>query len=199
MTVSKALREAKDISAGTRARIQQVARELGYMPDVAARALRTRSTRCSGWWFPRSPIHPIYARILVALEEQAYHLGYDVIFSHSLNRPEREEECLRRLLSRRVDGLFISPVYRLDQASAIYDMLLTQGTPTVILGHRALLQPVRERGNRRCCLELRAHQPSPPAGPPPHRVCHRPLECAVVAGAPRRLPESPAGGSNSLR
>ncbi len=136
MTVSKALREAKDISPATRARIQQVARELGYMPDVAARALRSGSTRLFGVVIS-SLINPIYARILVAIEEQAHTLGYDVIFSHSLNRPEREEECLRRLLSRRVDGLFISPVYRLDQSSAVYDMLLNQGTPTVILGHRA--------------------------------------------------------------
>ena len=45
MTVSKALRDAKDISAGTRVRIQQVARELGYMPDVAARALRELDPR----------------------------------------------------------------------------------------------------------------------------------------------------------
>jgi LacI family transcriptional regulator len=136
MTVSKALRDARDISPATRARIQQVARELGYMPDVAARALRSGSTRLLGVVIS-SLINPIYARILVAIEEQAHQLGYDVIFTHSLNLPEREEECLRRLLSRRVDGVFISPVYRLEPASALYEMLLAQGTPTVILGHRA--------------------------------------------------------------
>jgi DNA-binding LacI/PurR family transcriptional regulator len=136
MTVSKALREAKDISAGTRARIQQVAREMGYMPDVAARALRSGSTRLFGVVIS-SLTNPIYARILLALEEQAHQLGYEVIFSHSLNRTDREEVCLRRLLSRRVDGLFISPVYRLEPTAPAYEQLLAQRTPTVILGHRA--------------------------------------------------------------
>jgi DNA-binding LacI/PurR family transcriptional regulator len=136
MTVSKALRDAKDISAGTRARLQQVAREMGYMPDVAARALRSGSTRLLGVVIS-SLVNPIYARILVAIEEQAHQLGYDVIFTHSLNQPGREEACLRRLLSRRVDGLFISPVYRLETTVPAYEQLFAQRTPTVILGHRA--------------------------------------------------------------
>jgi LacI family transcriptional regulator len=136
MTVSKALREAKDISANTRARIQQVAREMGYMPDVAARALRSGSTRLFGVVIS-SLTNPIFARILVALEEQAHQLDFDVIFAHSLNQPAREEACLRRLLSRRVDGLFISPVYRLETVVGAYQQLAAQGTPTVILGHRA--------------------------------------------------------------
>jgi DNA-binding LacI/PurR family transcriptional regulator len=136
MTVSKALREAKDISAGTRARIQAVAREMGYVPDVAARALRSGGTKLFGVVIS-SLTNPIYARILVALEEQAHQLGYEVIFAHSLNQPEREETCLSRLLSRRVDGLFVSPVYRLESTAPAYQQLQAQGTPTVILGHRA--------------------------------------------------------------
>ncbi len=136
MTVSKALREAKDISAATRARIQQIARELGYMPDAAARGLRSRSSRLFGVVIS-SLTNPIYARILLAIEERAHDLGYEVIFAHSLNKPEREETCIRRLLSRRVDGLFISPVYRLDPVAPAYQQLQAQGTPTVILGHRA--------------------------------------------------------------
>jgi DNA-binding LacI/PurR family transcriptional regulator len=136
MTVSKALRDARDISATTRARIQQVAREMGYMPDVAARSLRSGSSRLFGVVIS-SLTNPIYARILLAIEEEAYKRGYDVIFAHSLNQPQREEECLHRLLSRRVDGLFISPVYRMEPTAPAYQRLLAQRVPTVILGHRA--------------------------------------------------------------
>jgi DNA-binding LacI/PurR family transcriptional regulator len=135
MTVSKALREATDISAATRARIQQIARQLGYMPDAAARGLRSRSSRLFGVVIS-SLTNPIYARILLAIEERAHDLGYEVIFAHSLNQPAREEACIRRLLSRRVDGLFISPVYRLDPSAPAYEQLQAQATPTVILGHR---------------------------------------------------------------
>jgi LacI family transcriptional regulator len=54
-----------------------------------------------------------------------------------LNLPEREETIIRRLLSRRIDGLFVSPVYRLEPTAPIYDELLRCGLPTVLLGPRA--------------------------------------------------------------
>jgi LacI family transcriptional regulator len=60
-----------------------------------------------------------------------------LILAHTLNNPEREEACIRRLLGRRVDGLFIFPIYRLAPTAAIYDVLLQRKTPTVILGQRA--------------------------------------------------------------
>ena len=43
-TVSKALNGQPDISEETRSRIEQVARELGYMTNSAARALKTNRT-----------------------------------------------------------------------------------------------------------------------------------------------------------
>jgi DNA-binding LacI/PurR family transcriptional regulator len=73
----------------------------------------------------------------MAIEEQAHEMGYDVILAHSLNQPDREQEVIRRLLSRRVDGMFLCPVYRLDPVAPIYDELLKRNLPTVVLGHRA--------------------------------------------------------------
>jgi len=56
------------------------------------------------------------------------------LFAHSLNKPEREDMCLRRFLSRRVDGLFISPVYRFEAEARIYQEVLASKTPVVLLG-----------------------------------------------------------------
>ncbi len=67
-----------------------------------------------------------------------FELGYDVIFSHSLNQTSREEACIRRLLTRRVDGLFITPVYRLAPVAPAYEEIKRLNVPTVILGHRGL-------------------------------------------------------------
>jgi LacI family transcriptional regulator len=72
--------------------------------------------------------------MIVAIEERAHELGYDILFAHSLNKPEREELCLRRFLSRRVDGLFISPVYRFEAEARIYQEVLASKTPVVLLG-----------------------------------------------------------------
>ena len=136
MTVSKVLRDARDISAATKARVRALAAEMGYVPDTAAQGLRNRTTKLFGLIIAAAT-NPVFARIVMAIEERAHELGYDVLFAHSLNQPEREEACIRRLLARRVDGLFISPVYRLETSAPIYNELLRHGTPTVLLGHRA--------------------------------------------------------------
>ena len=136
MTVSKVLRDAPDVAAATKARVRQLAEQMGYMPDTTAQGLRTRTTRLFGLLVPATT-NPVYARVVMGIEEKAHELGYDVILAQSLNIPEREEHVVRRFLSRRVDGVFINPVYRLDPTAAIYEELTRRRTPTVLLGHRA--------------------------------------------------------------
>jgi len=133
MTVSKALRDEPDVSAATRARIKQLAQQLGYVPDSTAQGLRTRTTKLFGIAIP-SITNPIFARVFFAIEERAHELGYDLLLAHTQNLPDREEFSIRRFLSRRVDGLFISPVYRMEPEARIYQELLTRQTPTVLLG-----------------------------------------------------------------
>lgn len=136
MTVSKALRDAKDISAATKNRIKDMAEEMGYVPDAAAAGLRTRSTRLFGLVIS-TLTNPIFARMVMAIEEWAHQHGYAVLLMHSHGDPNREEQCIRRLLSRRVDGLFISPASRMESSAKIYDDLLGSEMPVVILGSRA--------------------------------------------------------------
>ena len=136
MTVSKALRNAPDISAATKTRIKLLAQQMGYVPDSMAQGLRNRTTKLLGLVIT-TVANPIFARTVAAIEERAHEMGYDLILAHTLNIPEREEACIRKLLSRRVDGIFISPVYRLAPTAPIYEELALRKTPTVILGHRA--------------------------------------------------------------
>ena len=133
MTVSKALRDEPDVSASTKTRLKLLAQQMGYVPDSTAQGLRTRTTRLFGLVIP-SMTDPSFARMVLAIEERAHELRYDILLVHTLNTPEREEAAIRRLLSRRVDGLFISPVYRIAPEARIYQELLAQHTPTVLLG-----------------------------------------------------------------
>jgi DNA-binding LacI/PurR family transcriptional regulator len=136
MTVSKALRGAGDISAATKARLKLLAQQMGYVPDSMAQGLRSRTSKLFGLVLS-TVTNPIFTRTISAIEEGAHEWGYDLILAHTLNIPEREEACIRRLLSRRVDGLFIAPVYRLAPTAPIYEELFQRQIPTVILGHRA--------------------------------------------------------------
>ena len=133
MTVSKALRDEPDVSAATKARIKALAHQYGYVPDSSAQGLRTKTTKLFGLVIPATT-NPIYARIVFAIEERAHELGYDVLIAHTLNQPEREDLCLRRMLSRRVDGLFVTPVYRFEAEARIYQEIIARKTPTVLLG-----------------------------------------------------------------
>ncbi len=133
MTVSKALRDAPDVSAATKARIKALAQQMGYIPNSFAQGLRSRSSRIFGLVIP-SITNPIYSRIVFAIEDRAHELGYDILLVHTHNLPEREEYGIRRLLSRRVDGLFISPVYRYEAEARIYQELLGRQTPVILLG-----------------------------------------------------------------
>ena len=136
MTVSKVLRDASDISVATKVRVKHLAQQMGYVPDSLAQGLRTRKTKLLGLVIPTSD-NPIFARTVVAVEECAYDLGYEIILAHSLNLPEREEIVIRRLLARRVDGILIAPVYRLAPKAVVYEELVRRGIPAIILGHVA--------------------------------------------------------------
>lgn len=136
MTVSKALRDEPDVSSATKSRLKALAYQMGYVPDSSAQGLRTKTTKMFGLVIP-SITDPIFARIVFAIEERAHELGYDIVLAHSLNQSEREEHCIRRLLSRRVDGLFISPVYRFAAEARIYQEILARKIPVILLGQPA--------------------------------------------------------------
>jgi len=133
MTVSKALRDEPDVSAETKAKIKALAQHLGYVPDSSAQGLRTKTSKLFGLVIPAAT-NPVYARMVYAIEERASELGYDVLFAQTLNKPEREEACLRRLLSRRVDGLFLTPDYRFEAEARIYQEIVARKVPAVLLG-----------------------------------------------------------------
>lgn len=133
MTVSKALRDQRDVATATRARIKSAAAEMGYVPDSSARSLRTRDTKLLGLVIP-STTNPIFARMVYVLEERAQELGYDLLLAQTQNKPEIEERCLRRMLARRVDGIFVSPVYRMESDVRIYRELQKTQTPVLLLG-----------------------------------------------------------------
>ncbi len=136
MTASKAMRDAPDVAAATRSRVKLLAQQLGYVPNSAARSLRNRTSRFLGVVIPATT-DPIFAPVLLALEERAHELGYEILLAHTLGMEEREEKSIHRLLARRVDGLFISPVYRLRPDAPVYQLLKARATPVVILGHNA--------------------------------------------------------------
>lgn len=136
MTVSKALRDASDVSAATKTRLKLLAQQMGYVPNALAQGLRSHRSRLLGLVLP-SIANPIFARMVWAIEDRAHELGYEVILAQTQGLAEREDSCLLRLLTRRVEGLLIAPVFRPVTEARSYSELRARGTPTVILGSTA--------------------------------------------------------------
>jgi len=73
MTVSKAMRNASDVSAQTKARVQLLAQQMGYVPNSLAQGLRNRKTRLLGLVLS-TVVNPVFIRTISAIEESAHPL-----------------------------------------------------------------------------------------------------------------------------
>ncbi len=136
MTVSRVLHDSPDIADATKVRVAAIASQMGYVPDFAARGLRTRTTHILGLVVP-TVTDPLHAAALAALQQEAIALGYDLLVAQSLNQIEREEDSIQRFLGRHVDGLVVAPVYRVGATASLYERLLRSSSKVVLLGHPA--------------------------------------------------------------
>lgn len=83
-TVSRALNGYADVAEQTRARILQVATELEYQPEAAARSLVTRRTQVIGVFLDTGEDHPdlqhpFFHEVLVGLKGALGRAGYDLL------------------------------------------------------------------------------------------------------------------------
>lgn len=105
-TASKALNAKTDVKASTRARVEQAARELGYLPNTQAQSLAGARTRTVG--AITMDLDGRFAMpILNGVEDV---LGVDKVLCVLCNArgdSAREAELIETLLARRVDGIIL--------------------------------------------------------------------------------------------
>jgi len=106
-TVSRALHDNPLISEKTRARIQDLAREMGYIPDAVAQSLQTRRTGTIGL-VVTSIADPFFSDLIEGAEAVAATSGMSIFISASHNDPEREIEVVETFHRRRVDGIIVA-------------------------------------------------------------------------------------------
>jgi LacI family transcriptional regulator len=108
-TVSRALADDPRISETTRGKVQAAVKELGYQPNLLAAGLRTGSTGTIGL-IVMDITNPFYSELARGVEDCAYAQGFSVILCDSDGSPEKEAMYLGVLLSRRVDGVLMTPI-----------------------------------------------------------------------------------------
>lgn len=165
-TVSKALNDHKDIGEETKANIRRVAKEMGYSPNLSARALKTNRTYGIGVLFVDEAqsglTHDYFSSVLDSFKRTAEKSGYDITFINSCkNRPDRMS-YLEHSRYRGFDGVVLACI---DFADPEVIELVQSSIPVVtidylfnnriaimsdnVTGMKELLEYIYSRGHRK--------------------------------------------------
>ena len=113
-TVSKALNNHTDIGTDTKARVQQMAQEMGYHPNAAARTLKTNRTYNIGVLFidgnHSGLTHDFFNHVLDSFKRTAEAHGYDITFINNGRMQNRKMTYLEHARYRNFDGVVIACV-----------------------------------------------------------------------------------------
>jgi LacI family transcriptional regulator len=130
--VSKALRGALDISAETRQRVAEKAREMNYRVNLTARSLSSRSTKLIGVVVPTF-LQSFYGDVLTAASAVLDPRDYQAIITCSDEDPETEARQIDVLLSRQAEGLLVATCQS-DDRYGVFARTRDLGVPLVLFG-----------------------------------------------------------------
>ena len=135
--VSKALNDQKDISEQTKNLIKKTAKEMGYLPNSQARALKINKTNNLGVLFmdeAKSGLtHDYFSSVLESFKVRAESLGYDITFISGSSQRKDKMSFLEHCRYRGFDGVMIACTNFKD--SEVKELILSK-IPVVILDYQ---------------------------------------------------------------
>ena len=111
-TVSKALNNQSDIGEETKAYVKRVAKEMGYAPNLSARALKTNKTHSIGVLFVDDAgnglTHDHFASVLDSFKRVVEKSGYDITFVNCSKERKDRMPYLEHCRYRGFDGVMLA-------------------------------------------------------------------------------------------
>ncbi|HUA84593.1 MAG TPA: LacI family DNA-binding transcriptional regulator [Bryobacteraceae bacterium] len=129
-TVSNVISGSVPVSKRLKDRVLEVIKQLDYHPDHVARSLKIRQTRTIGLVIS-DMTDPFFPQVMRGAEDAAWGANYILITLNSDDQPEREQQGLDALRSRRVDGILLAGAMSADPARI--RAIQSSGTPIVCL------------------------------------------------------------------
>jgi len=120
-TVSRALNDHPDISEATKEKVQQLADDLNYVPNIFAKGFRSHKTNILGVIVPNIA-HYFTSTILKGILAEASLKGYRIIISESDNDTVKQTEMLRTMVQFGVDGILMSLSKKTQNIESIIQM-----------------------------------------------------------------------------
>jgi LacI family transcriptional regulator len=136
-TVSLVLRGGAGPAEATQAKVLAVARRMGYQPNELVHSIRSGKSKTVGVLV--QPYDSYWRDVCYGIHDRLIESHYLPLFLWDNDRPNNEEYgCaqIRRLLSRWVDGVILSPNFADLYASHLHEFQ-TRNIPLVIIDHTA--------------------------------------------------------------
>jgi LacI family transcriptional regulator len=127
-TVSRCLNSPERVSKRTRDRVKQAINVLSYTPNFGARVMASKRTYTIGAIIPTME-NAIFARGIQAFQDELHIQGYTLLVASSSYDLQIEEEQIRTLVSRGVDGLLLIGH---DRSPEIIDFLEKKNIPALV-------------------------------------------------------------------
>ncbi|WP_127579807.1 LacI family DNA-binding transcriptional regulator [Paenibacillus koleovorans] len=129
-TVSRVLSNSSyPVSEKLRERIQQLAEEHHYIPNMIGKQLKTDRNMTIGVIIPTIS-NPFYASVMLGVEEIARRRGYHVLLCNSLQDGKLEEDYLQTLFEKQVKGVILSSI---SGNSKLISRLMKLGLQLVVI------------------------------------------------------------------
>ncbi len=139
----------------TRKRVLEVIEKLDYRPNQIAKSLRTQKTTSVG-----VIAHNVYVnyRQIDLLTRKIYEHGYEMLFSMVQWYGKAEDNEIRRLLDRQIDGLLLlSPALDMKRRIVLKEVI-SSGFPCVSVGYNPILQAsIIDWDRKQAYYELTTH------------------------------------------
>ncbi|MEN8255055.1 MAG: LacI family DNA-binding transcriptional regulator [Verrucomicrobiota bacterium] len=179
-TVSKALRGLPGIGPETVRKVNDLARELNYRPNMFARGLKMSTSTEIGVLVTGDIINPWYAQMVSQLEEELGRKGYTVTLGLGKDDTAKEQRCLDAFQGRQVAGVVAGPIFHQRDLQPLWEFC-QNGSPMVLFscldempvsyvgidhveGTKKAIDHLVEHGRRRigylCCVDLTMREPT---------------------------------------
>ncbi|GGH81318.1 LacI family transcriptional regulator [Pullulanibacillus pueri] len=167
MTVSRVINNSSNIKDTTRQKVEAIIKELGYIPNSAARSLISKRTHIISLLIT-DITNPFFTRVARGAEDKAKQSGYQLLLSNSDENIDKETEYINMLLSTGVDGVLYAPMG--DESKKNLRTLVKSNIPFVLIdrdiqgiqsdivlgdsyeGARRLVEHLRDQGHKNIAL-----------------------------------------------
>ncbi len=127
-SASRALSVPNLVKPATLERVQRAVEQLGYVRNGAAQALASRKSRMVAAIYPTLN-NPIYADSMQYLQQTLWASGYQLMIASHEYKAARENEVLRGIVERGVDGIILVGT---DHCDEVFELARQYAIPYVL-------------------------------------------------------------------